>query len=112
MLVNFYGTYRQITGIKQVEFNLPAQSTLRDLLALVVQTYPALAHEILDPDGNLFPYIPIYLNGRNPRLSHGMDDVLHSSDVVSLFSPVSSGHINVEDAVLKVQSASILKRDQ
>lgn len=112
MDVNFYGTYRQITGIKQVEFNLPTQSTLRELLALVIQTYPALEHEILDPEGNLFPYIPIYINGRNPRLNQGMDAVLHSSDVVSLFSPVSSGHINVEDTVLKVQTAGTLKRNK
>ena len=112
MQVNIYGTYRQTAGIKQVEFNLPAQSTLRELLAMVVQKYPALEHEILDSKGNLFPYIPIYINGRNPRLNLGMDAILHSSDIVSLFSPVSSGHINVEETVLRVQSAGNSKRNK
>jgi len=41
--------------------------------------------------------VPVYVNGRNPRLTPtGIDTPLESDSVVSFFSPISSGRMNVE----------------
>ena len=98
MQVNFYGIYRLITGGKTIEFNLTQNSTLLDLLKAVTTRFPTLRNEILDECGTLFPYIPLFINGRNPRLLEaGIHTVIRSQDVVSIFSPISSGRINVEE---------------
>lgn len=98
MQVNFYGVYRLIAGEKTIEFNIAQNSTLLDLLHAVTDTFPSLQKEIFDEHGNLFPYIPLFINGRNPRLLEaGVNTILKPEDVLSIFSPISSGRINVED---------------
>lgn len=99
MIVNFYGTYRLITEHKSVEFDIHPEGTLADLLSAIKTRYPSLGDQIMDDNGDLYPSIPIYINGRNPRLLvDGLQTRLKSTDIVSLFSPISSGHINVEEA--------------
>jgi molybdopterin converting factor small subunit len=97
MRVDFYGIYRPIVGAKSIE--LDDGLTVRAALASIVTRYPALQEELLDRDGQLYPWIPLYLNGRNPRLlAQGLDQPIGAADVLSIFSPISSGKINVEEA--------------
>ena len=95
--IEVYGTLRRITGSKNVRVDLPPGTTLRALLHAFVGKHPDLAEIILDESGNLRPDLPLFVNGRNPRLrpeSVGMR--IKEDDVVCLFSPVSSGRLNVE----------------
>jgi MoaD family protein len=99
MEVNFYGTYRLITGTKLSEFEIIQGSTIRDLLQAVTTRYPVLRDEMFDEHDNLYSYIPLYINGRNPRLlEDGLKTPVKPKDVMSIFSPISSGRINVEAA--------------
>jgi len=99
MRVDFYGVYRPLVGGKTIEFELEYGATIRDLLEAVVTRFPALRGELLDQDDRLYPWIPLYVNGRNPRLlSQGLDATLDPNDVMSIFSPIASGKINVEEA--------------
>jgi len=98
MKVNFYGTYRLITGEKTIYFPVLPGSTLLDLLHAVTIQFPELKHEMLDESGNLYPYIPLFINGRNPRLlENGIFTAVTPEAVLSIFSPISSGRINVEE---------------
>lgn len=98
MKVVFYGIYRMRTGCKTVELNLTQGGTLLGLLQAVIAKFPSLRSELFDERGNLFPYIPLFINGRNPRLlEDGVNTVIQPQDVLSIFSPISSGRINVED---------------
>jgi sulfur-carrier protein len=98
MKVNFYATYRQIVGGKTVEFEIKHDTTVRDLLEAIVTRFPPLRDELLDPQGQLYPWIPLALNGRNPRLLRsGVDSILQPDDVLSIFTPLASGRLNVED---------------
>jgi len=64
-----------------------------------VARFPALREELLDRSGELYPWIPLYVNGRNPRLwADGLDRPIGAADVLSVFSPISSGKINVEES--------------
>ena len=98
MQVNFYGIYRPIAGSKTVEFNIDRGSTARQLIEALVTRFPPLRDELLDASGNLHFYVPLYINGRNPRLlSNGVDTIQKPDDVLSIYSPVASGRLNVED---------------
>ena len=71
--------------------------SFRKLMALLVEKYPETAYHLLDAHGELRPDVPVYVDGRNPRLrEEGIDAPLQADSVVSFFSPISSGKINVE----------------
>ncbi len=98
MKVNFFAAYREIVGSKTVEFEIEHDTTVRDLLEAIVTHFPPLRDELFDLQGQLYPWIPLALNGRNPRLlSNGVDSVLQPDDVLSIFTPLASGRLNVED---------------
>ncbi len=98
MRVDFYGIYRPMVGGKSIEFEIEPGATIRSLLSAIMARFPALREEWFDAQGNLHPYLPLYVNGRNPRLlSSGVDTVLQADDVLSVFSPIASGRLNVED---------------
>lgn len=98
MKVDFFGVYRQAAGGKTLELDLPPGGRLRDVLRLVIERIPALQVELFDAQGALFASIPLYLNGRNPRLlAEGLERVVQPGDVLSLFSPIASGKLNVEE---------------
>ena len=98
MKVEFYGVYRLSIGNKTVELELPHNATVFDALKAIAQRFPILQNEMFNPHGDLYPYQPLYINGRNPRLlADGLHTAVKSKDVLSVFSPISSGRINVED---------------
>ncbi len=105
MRVDFYGIYRPIVGAKTIEFELPEAVTVRNVINAIVAQFPALRDELLDRNGELYPWIPIYVNGRNPRLPEiGLDRPLTGTEIISVFSPIASGKINVEETKGRVSS--------
>jgi len=97
MRVEFYGNYRTLAGGKIMEIESAPGFTVRDALLAACKRLPALLDELFDERGELYAYIPVYVNGRNPRLLEaGLNAWLHPQDVLSLFSPISSGRMNVE----------------
>jgi len=103
MKIEFYGIYRLSTGEKTVELELSPNATISDALQIITQRFPILKNEMFNQHGDLYPYQPLYINGRNPRLlADGLETVVKSDDVLCIFSPISSGRINVED-VTKAQ---------
>ena len=97
MRVEFYGTYRTLAGGRIIEVEPRQNLTVRDILQNVCVRFPALKDELFNEHGDLYAYIPVYVNGRNPRLLEaGLNTSLQPGDVISLFSPISSGRMNVE----------------
>jgi MoaD family protein len=97
--VCFYANMRTITGQSEVEIPISTSTTLGELLAGLEQRFPALRYTLLNEQGRLYADIPIFVNGRNPRLAGaGMLTPLNQDDVVTFFSPIASGRINVEEA--------------
>jgi molybdopterin converting factor small subunit len=95
--VDFYGVYRPIVGVKSID--IEENLNLHQVLDVVVTRYPQLRSELLDDGGQLYPWIPLYVNGRNPRLwADGLERPIGAAEVVSIFSPIASGKINVEAA--------------
>ena len=92
MEVNFFATLRQITGQKTVVFDLANNATVRDLVDAVVERFPPIRRELLNEEGELWPHVHVFINGRDtPYLQNGMETVLEPNDTVNIFPPVAGG---------------------
>lgn len=92
MQVSFFATLRQIVGAKTVDFDLPGNSTIGQLIDLMVKRYPDLRRELLDENGDLYGHVHVFINGRDvPYLENRLETVLKADDVVSVFPAVGGG---------------------
>lgn len=97
MRIEFYGTMRNLTNRTAADLDERQITSVNQVFEWLYQEFPQIRIELIDQEGRLASQIPVYVNGRNPRLRlHGLDEPLQSEDVVCLFSPISSGKINVE----------------
>jgi hypothetical protein len=88
---------RTTVGMASLEINDREVVSFRKLLVFLVEKHPETAFHLLDENGELRQDVPVYVDGRNPRLSTaGIDTPLQPDSVVSFFSPISSGKLNVE----------------
>jgi molybdopterin converting factor small subunit len=97
MQLRFYANMRTIIGIPSLDVDDLRVDTFRKLVNLLIERFPEAKTHLLDSHDNLRQDIPVYVDGRNPRLlPMGIDSPLTSDSVVSFFSPISSGRMNVE----------------
>ncbi|MGY5855354.1 MAG: ubiquitin-like small modifier protein 1 [Candidatus Thorarchaeota archaeon] len=90
VLVKFFATVREVTGVKSIE--LEAEN-IRELLQLLVQTYGNEFKEtVLNGDtGELKQFFSCMINGKRIELLDGYESVLKDNDAVALFPPVGGG---------------------
>ena len=92
MNVNFYATLRQVVGQKTINFELPEEATVNDLLEEMLKRYPALRSELIDAEGNMFAHVHIFVNGRDaPFLENALDTILQPADTIGVFPAVGGG---------------------
>jgi len=97
MVIRFYSRLRSQIGIDALDVSGMDFKNLFDIFVWLTKKYPELHNDFFDPGGNLYKDIPIFVNGRNPRLTEaGIHIGLNSQDVISVFTPISSGRLNVE----------------
>ena len=97
MQLRFYANMRTVMGVSALEVDEEGIDTFRKLIAFLVERYPESACHLLDENQELRKDAPVFVNGRNPRLpENGIDTLLPRDAVVSFFSPISSGRMNVE----------------
>ncbi len=97
MQLRFYANMRTTVGMSSLEIEDEQIASFRGLLKVLLKKYPDTAFHLLNAQGDLRPDVPVYVDGRNPRLTPlGIDTPLNPDSVISFFSPISSGKINVE----------------
>jgi len=97
MQARFYANMRTVIGLSSLNVDDPKVDSFRKLVAYLVERYPNAEFHLLDSHGDLRQDVPVYVDGRNPRLMQtGIDTPLQSDSVVSFFSPIASGRMNVE----------------
>lgn len=97
MEARFYANMRTVMGASSLPVEDAQVDTFSKLITFLIGKFPEAKFHLLDDDGNLRQDVPVYVDGRNPRLSSlGIDLPLKSDSVVSFFSPISSGRMNVE----------------
>ncbi len=90
VLVKFFATVREVTGVKSIE--LEAEN-IGELLQSLVQTYGnKFKDTVLNGDtGELKQFFSCMINGRRIELLDGYETVLKDNDAVALFPPVGGG---------------------
>ena len=97
MQARFYANMRTILGMSSLDVDNASVKTFRELIHHLIEKYPDVKQHLLDESDELRQDVPVYVNGRNPRLlKMGIDAPLQPDSVVSFFSPISSGRMNVE----------------
>jgi molybdopterin synthase sulfur carrier subunit len=90
--VNFYATLRAITGGKVVDIPVDHGVTAKELLDAVINRFPAMKKELLQPDGRLYGHVHLAINGRDVRfLADDMDTIIMPDDEISIFPAVGGG---------------------
>ena len=86
-------TIAKILGQGEVELSVPERSTLRELIAtLVNRCGDDLASSLLEPKTqSVFPHIRLMVNGRDITFLNKMETVLQNGDEVLILPPVSGG---------------------
>lgn len=92
MKVSFYATLRDIAGQKTVDFDVPENATIGQLLDAIIQRYPVMRDKLLLEDGSLRGYVHVFINGRDvPFLQDKMGTVPNPTDTISVFPAVGGG---------------------
>jgi molybdopterin converting factor small subunit len=74
----------------RVELTLDG-STAGAMMATLVQIYPALRPHLFNPQGELRPYVNLFLNGENLKSRQGLDTPLDADDRLLLVPAVAGG---------------------
>ncbi len=92
MKVNFYATLRQITGAKTLTFPLPTGTTVQQLVDAIIERFPPMHAVLLNPEGELYGHVHVFVNGRDtPFLENMMETVLSEDDKLDVFPAVGGG---------------------
>jgi len=90
--VRFYATFRPIVGGKHADVVLADDATVGDLLAAILERWPALREHLLRPDGGLSTRANLFVDGRALRfLPGGLDTPLAPSQEIDCFPAVAGG---------------------
>ena len=107
MEIRFYANLRTLTNRSFLDLSNPQIRTLGHLIDYLVEIYPNTAALLLNEKGEIPADVPIFINGRNPRLDEdGLKQLLDPEDVISIFSPIASGRMNVEGMRAAIPSES------
>lgn len=97
MQLRFYANMRTVMGKSSLVVDDARVDSFRKLVNHLTELFPEAAFHLLDGNRDLRKDVPVFVDGRNPRLSTlGIDTPLKPDSVVSFFSPISSGRMNVE----------------
>ena len=97
MRIRFYANLRSITDKSILDITNENIETLGQLLEHLIDLFPEIGPQIFNEKGDLRQDVPVFVNGRNPRLVNaGLDIIIQEDDEITIFSPISSGRMNVE----------------
>jgi len=91
MEVKVFATLRDVVGGKSVSVDVGSGISVQQLLAQVLDKYPALRPKLLTEDGQLNSAVHILVNGRDVRFLQGLETVVTAKDTVQMFPPVGGG---------------------
>jgi molybdopterin synthase sulfur carrier subunit len=86
MLINFYASLRKITGQKTVDLDVPAGSTVAQMVDVLLTQYPEMREKLLDEHGKVGLHAHVMVNGRDtPLLDKAIDTVISADDTIDIF---------------------------
>ena len=102
MVVRFFASIRNITGVKEIECGDPAP-TLGDLLRLLSDRYgPEFRRWVLDGE-DLGGSVMVVVNGNDARHQAGLATQLAATDVVSILPMMAGGIASIQRSAVSFQ---------
>ncbi|MBE8540652.1 ubiquitin-like small modifier protein 1 [Geoglobus acetivorans] len=86
--VKFPTVFVQITGKRRIEVD--GVTTVSQLLEKLFEDYPQLKERLIK-DGDLSPFINIFVNGEDIRFLNGLDTEIKGGDEVAFIPAISGG---------------------
>lgn len=74
----------------QTEVSIKGQ-TVREALAGVIEQYPTLKPHLFATNGELRPFVNLFLNDEDVRQLHGLDTALNENDRLMLIPSIAGG---------------------
>ena len=90
--VNFLSDVRKMTDEGKTVISLPEKSSIRDLIAALVERYGVGFYDfLLSRENRLQQYVVILVNGRGISILNGLDTMIHDGDSISMMPAVGGG---------------------
>lgn len=92
MHINLYATFRLAAGVKIIQLDLPAGSTVQQAVMAAVEKHPALRIHWLNDAGEIHAHVHCLLNGEDvSNLATGWQSPVNPGDSLDFFPPVAGG---------------------
>jgi len=91
MRVRFHAAMRQVTGVREIEFPIAPDESVRVLLDRLFDMHPDLRSLVLDGSGQLRDSTTVLVRGRHVRFLEGLDTTLNEDDDITLLIPFAGG---------------------
>ncbi len=91
MLVRVPASLRRTGLAGALELDIPASATLRSVLDEVERRIPGARAKLLDPEGRLYRYVNVYVNGVDVRFEGGLGTEVREGDEVLILPAISGG---------------------
>jgi molybdopterin synthase sulfur carrier subunit len=84
---------KKICGQREFELSIPQESTVKDLLSLMINKWgdPLSAHLYKPGSDSILPHIRLMVNGRSIDFLKGMETVLQDGDEFQMLPLVAGG---------------------
>ena len=89
--VRFYGMAYDEVGTRELSVELVEDSTVNDLLSILVERYPSLTKLVYDDEGVFREYLEVAVNRTDIIGLDGLETVLNEGDIVLIMPPIGGG---------------------
>lgn len=86
--VRVYGMVHDEVGQRELGYELPEGSTIRDLLDMILVAYPILREMVYDENGGFRDYLEIAVNQVS---MFGLENMLTDDDFIQIMPPIGGG---------------------
>jgi molybdopterin synthase sulfur carrier subunit len=95
VVIRFFASIRNITGVKEIEWDGPTP-TLGELLCLLSERYgPEFRNWVID-GGDLGGSVMVVVNGEDARHQGGVETRLAPTDAISILPIMAGGNLAAE----------------
>jgi sulfur-carrier protein len=92
MRITVYATLRGVIGSRTLDITVREPVTVREMIDVLVTSYPALRPHLLNERSELLPYVHVFVDGRDaPYLEDGVATLVRADAAVDIFPAVAGG---------------------
>ncbi len=95
----------EVGGAREVD---ASGANLRDLLGDLASRFPGLGNQVLEDDGDIAPFVNVYVDAEDVRTLQGLDTPLRESSTVILLPAMAGGERTLERSVLSTVGSTPL----